>query len=127
MYKWIVTTVLVLGSLGILLWVTGCGRQVEESAAPHVMAPAETPHSTEMPHAGMERSEPIHDYTYSCPMHPEIKQDHPGKCPECGMFLETDTDEAVEYYCPMHEDVVQDKPGKCPDCGMFLEARPKSE
>lgn len=23
------------------------------------------------------------DY-YTCPMHPEIKQDHPGKCPKCG-------------------------------------------
>ena len=22
--------------------------------------------------------------TYTCPMHPEIKQDHPGKCPKCG-------------------------------------------
>ena len=21
---------------------------------------------------------------YTCPMHPEIKQDHPGKCPKCG-------------------------------------------
>lgn len=131
MYKWIVTTVLVLSSLGILLWVTGCGRQVEESAAPHVMAPPETPHSTETPHAGMERSEPVHDYTYQCPVHPEIKQDHPGRHTEadCGMFLEAETDEAVEYYCPWHEDVVQDEPGKCSaaGCGMFLEARPKSE
>jgi Cu+-exporting ATPase len=25
---------------------------------------------------------------YTCPMHPEIKQDHPGACPECGMTLE---------------------------------------
>ncbi len=24
---------------------------------------------------------------YSCPMHPEIKQDNPGKCPQCGMDL----------------------------------------
>jgi len=22
--------------------------------------------------------------TYTCPMHPEIEQDHPGKCPKCG-------------------------------------------
>ena len=22
--------------------------------------------------------------TYTCPMHPEIQQDHPGKCPKCG-------------------------------------------
>lgn len=25
---------------------------------------------------------------YTCPMHPEIRQDHPGNCPQCGMTLE---------------------------------------
>ena len=25
---------------------------------------------------------------YTCPMHPEIRQDHPGNCPKCGMSLE---------------------------------------
>lgn len=25
---------------------------------------------------------------YTCPMHPEIQQDHPGDCPKCGMSLE---------------------------------------
>jgi Cu+-exporting ATPase len=25
---------------------------------------------------------------YTCPMHPEIEQDHPGECPKCGMTLE---------------------------------------
>ncbi|PAJ79606.1 heavy metal translocating P-type ATPase [Burkholderia ubonensis] len=25
---------------------------------------------------------------YTCPMHPEIRQDHPGQCPKCGMTLE---------------------------------------
>jgi len=25
---------------------------------------------------------------YTCPMHPEIRQDHPGNCPKCGMALE---------------------------------------
>jgi YHS domain-containing protein len=25
---------------------------------------------------------------YTCPMHPEVKSDKPGKCPECGMNLE---------------------------------------
>lgn len=24
---------------------------------------------------------------YTCPMHPEVVQDHPGKCPKCGMEL----------------------------------------
>ncbi len=25
---------------------------------------------------------------YTCPMHPEVRQDHPGACPKCGMALE---------------------------------------
>ncbi|MGC1320743.1 MAG: copper-translocating P-type ATPase [Candidatus Udaeobacter sp.] len=28
---------------------------------------------------------------YTCPMHPEIEQDHPGACPKCGMNLEPKT------------------------------------
>ena len=24
---------------------------------------------------------------YTCPMHPEVVQDHPGNCPKCGMTL----------------------------------------
>jgi Cu+-exporting ATPase len=29
--------------------------------------------------------------TYTCPMHPEVEQDHPGDCPKCGMALEPKT------------------------------------
>ena len=25
--------------------------------------------------------------TYVCPMHPEVRQSNPGKCPQCGMAL----------------------------------------
>jgi Cu+-exporting ATPase len=32
---------------------------------------------------------------YTCPMHPEIKQDHPGACPKCGMALELKTSTAA--------------------------------
>jgi P-type Cu+ transporter len=28
---------------------------------------------------------------YTCPMHPEIEQNHPGQCPKCGMTLEPKT------------------------------------
>ncbi|MET0988713.1 MAG: heavy metal translocating P-type ATPase, partial [Steroidobacteraceae bacterium] len=28
---------------------------------------------------------------YTCPMHPEIRQDKPGNCPKCGMALEPET------------------------------------
>lgn len=31
---------------------------------------------------------------YTCPMHPEVRSDEPGRCPECGMFLEKALGEA---------------------------------
>jgi Cu+-exporting ATPase len=30
----------------------------------------------------------VNNTIYTCPMHPEIQQDHPGDCPKCGMALE---------------------------------------
>ena len=30
----------------------------------------------------------VADTIYTCPMHPEVRQDHPGNCPKCGMTLE---------------------------------------
>jgi P-type Cu+ transporter len=32
---------------------------------------------------------------YTCPMHPEVQQDHPGDCPKCGMALEPKTASAT--------------------------------
>jgi Cu+-exporting ATPase len=29
-----------------------------------------------------------HNAIYTCPMHPEVRQEHPGDCPKCGMALE---------------------------------------
>ena len=64
---------------------------------------------------------------YTCPMDPEIRQDHPGACPMCGMALEPDLSTLpamrVEYTCPMHPEIVRDEPGACPICGMALEPR----
>ncbi|MHC0070931.1 copper-transporting P-type ATPase [Corynebacterium variabile] len=84
---------------------------------------------------------------YTCPMHPEVRQDGPGTCPTCGMALEpaggdgadhadghdghahhdstpttqTSASDGVEYTCPMHPEVRQIGPGTCPKCGMALE------
>ncbi|MHB1325950.1 MAG: heavy metal translocating P-type ATPase [Thermoleophilia bacterium] len=38
---------------------------------------------TPIPHEAVNGS-----VIYTCPMHPEIRQDHPGNCPKCGMALE---------------------------------------
>ncbi|MEJ8859492.1 heavy metal translocating P-type ATPase [Variovorax robiniae] len=47
------------------------------------------------PHADAHAREPeapaVPGTVYTCPMHPEIRQDHPGNCPKCGMSLEPET------------------------------------
>jgi P-type Cu+ transporter len=63
---------------------------------------------------------------YTCPMHPEIKQNKPGMCPKCGMTLEkipTPSSRKIIYTCPMHPEIQQDHPGLCPICGMTLEPK----
>jgi Cu+-exporting ATPase len=40
---------------------------------------------------------------YTCPMHPEIEQDHPGPCPVCGMTLEPKTIGAGDGEDEQHE------------------------
>ncbi|HYJ87533.1 MAG TPA: heavy metal translocating P-type ATPase [Pyrinomonadaceae bacterium] len=64
---------------------------------------------------------------YTCPMHPEVRQNKPGSCPKCGMALEPLTVAGprtkTEYTCPMHPEIVRDAPGSCPLCGMALEPR----
>src|SRR5512147_1289797 len=52
---------------------------------------------------------------YTCPMHPDIRQDAPGACPTCGMALEpllppappARAQAATEYVCPMHPEIVR--------------------
>ena len=65
--------------------------------------------------------------TFTCPMHPEVKNDGPGSCPKCGMALEPLTvglpQTKVEYTCPMHPEIIRDGPGSCPICGMALEPK----
>ncbi|QQA42870.1 heavy metal translocating P-type ATPase [Pelagovum pacificum] len=44
---------------------------------------------------GVPKPEPAPEGAiYTCPMHPEIRQDHPGDCPKCGMALEPETPSA---------------------------------
>ncbi|MBI5870989.1 MAG: heavy metal translocating P-type ATPase [Actinobacteria bacterium] len=74
----------------------------------------------------VQPQEPVNESnTYTCPMHPEVKQQGPGSCPKCGMALEPMVTPAAKtktiYTCPMHPEVRQDHPGFCPKCGMALE------
>ena len=69
---------------------------------------------------------------YTCPMHPEITSNKPGKCSKCGMSLTASKKEQMKmevmkiYTCPMHPDLTNDKPGKCSKCGMDLVEKKKS-
>jgi FtsP/CotA-like multicopper oxidase with cupredoxin domain len=54
---------------------------------------------------------------YTCPMHPEVVSEEPGRCPSCGMKLMAMT---PTYMCPMHPEVVSEEQGRCPSCGMKL-------
>src|ERR1700735_5566284 len=64
---------------------------------------------------------------YVCPMDPEVREDHLGACPKCGMALEPaipiQPASRVEYTCPMHPEIIRSAPGFCPICGMALELR----
>ncbi len=74
-----------------------------------------------------------HVALYSCPMHPDVKMDKPGKCPQCGMDLSLSKKEEMKkqvtktYTCPAHADVVSDKSGKCPVCGKKLTLSKKEQ
>jgi len=81
-------------------------------------------------HAGTSAGAPqtVDGRVYTCPMHPEVRQEVPGSCPKCGMALEplaptAPTVARVEYTCPMHPQIVRSEPGACPICGMALEPR----
>jgi FtsP/CotA-like multicopper oxidase with cupredoxin domain len=57
---------------------------------------------------------------YTCPMHPAVITDEPGRCPDCGMKLLATAAPSTTYTCPMHPAVVSEQPDRCPECGMKL-------
>ncbi|MFV5699143.1 heavy metal-binding domain-containing protein [Flavobacterium sp. ZT3R17] len=58
----------------------------------------------------------MHEKMYTCPMHSDVMQDHPGKCPKCGMNL-VESKNRTKGYCPMCKEKTMMKDGKCTKCG----------
>jgi len=44
-----------------------------------------------------ETRQEVAGVTYTCPMHPEVISNEPGKCPKCGMNLEKVTADAHQH------------------------------
>ncbi|MGL5018619.1 MAG: heavy metal-binding domain-containing protein, partial [Luteolibacter sp.] len=74
-----------------------CGMTVDETTSLHATRDGQTfyfcnEHCRKEFLAGPGSAKPAANTTtktiYTCPMHPEVQQDHPGPCPKCGMALE---------------------------------------
>ncbi len=67
---------------------TACSDQKKAgqttATATTATAPAASSDSTATPTGAGTDAAPA---AYSCPMHPQVASDKPGKCPECGMAL----------------------------------------
>ena len=58
----------------------------------------------------------VYSNVYTCPMHPEVQADKPGRCPKCGMTLEKkQVLVTYTYECPVKDcEYHNEKPGRCP-------------
>jgi len=74
-----------------------CGMTADEATALHAERDGETFYFCSVhcqktflsnPTQAKREERPPGKVIYTCPMHPEVQQDHPGDCPQCGMALE---------------------------------------
>jgi hypothetical protein len=63
---------------------------------------------------------------YTCPDHPHLVTDKPGRCPECGSLLNRTSKEKMKmeimglYACTAHPHVSGKKDAECRECGSTL-------
>ena len=81
----------------------GCKTQFKDNPDKYLTLVADAKHSNitgfekvdmgRKPLASLATATPVVATTgiiYTCPMHPEVRQNHPGNCPKCGMTLEAE-------------------------------------
>jgi Cu+-exporting ATPase len=61
---------------------------MEHPHHPHAHGAADSATRPPAPLASAASEPQVAGTVYTCPMHPEIRQDQPGNCPKCGMTLE---------------------------------------
>jgi hypothetical protein len=100
--SWLFLTLAV--ATGGVTWSAGCtGDPVPPSRSPRdpanpsapeapMNAPAPMTTMSEVPHThdnagGMRLAAADAGVVYTCPMHPEVRSNAPGRCPKCGMAL----------------------------------------
>src|SRR6266853_787584 len=77
------------------------------------LAPAQKPDTPRTAEQSALTADNRDDEFYSCPMHPDVMSDKPGKCPKCGMTLvRTRRPEMAEYEVKLVTNPAVVKPGK---------------
>ncbi|SEQ17614.1 membrane fusion protein, Cu(I)/Ag(I) efflux system [Solimonas aquatica] len=116
----LVITAVALFSAGAGAWMTQ--HRMTGSAPDTSMKPSSDGHA--QPHALVRMTDAQGKPYYTCPMHPQVRQDKPGNCPICGMKLVERVDapaapasqerRILYWYDPMMPDQHFKGPGKSP-------------
>ncbi len=64
----------------------GCKTKFEANSAKYKLTSSSAAATASQQPSSKSTNSP--DSIYTCPMHPEVRQQHPGACPKCGMALE---------------------------------------
>jgi len=81
--------ILVVLALLLAVTIAGCAKPAAKTPTmpPMEMVSPATAPGEKTPTPATEEKPAATNIVYTCPMHPEVHSDKPGKCPKCGMDL----------------------------------------